>query len=389
LRVIHIITKLELGGAQENTLYTLRHLDPRRFSGMLITHPEGILAEEARRAGTYRTVFIPSLLREVRPLSDLQALAALFRLLRREMKDGAGDSDRGVIVHTHSSKAGVLGRLAARLAGIPVIVHSIHGFGFHDYQNRALRRFYITLEKIAARWTTRFIAVSRASIDAGAALGIFPAERATLVRSGIDIDAFSGRGLDRAAKRESLGVAPGRKVVGMVACFKRQKNPVDFIRLAGAVLSETTDVEFVLAGDGELRPQVEEAVRSLGLEGKVRLLGWRRDVAEIIPSLDVLVLTSLWEGLPRVFPQAMAAAVPIVAYRVDGAPEAVTDGVNGFLVDPGDFREASRKVVRLLGDPGLAASLGRAGSLRAAEFDADRMVREQEALYERLWMERQ
>ena len=208
------------------------------------------------------------------------------------------------------------------------------------------------------------------------------------MRSGIDIGSFRGEGLDRAAKRGSLGVAPGRKVVGMVACFKRQKNPVDFVRLARAVLSERDDVEFVLAGDGELRPQVEGAVRNFGLEGKVHLLGWRRDIAEIIPALDILVLTSLWEGLPRVFPQAMAAGRPVVAYGVDGAAEAVKNGVSGFLVDPGDYRTAARKVVTLLGDPAAADRMGREGRERAAPFDADLMVRQQEDLYRRLLSER-
>jgi glycosyltransferase involved in cell wall biosynthesis len=383
LKIIHIITKLELGGAQQNTLYTLEHLDGTEFDGMLVAGSEGLLVEEAGAAGRYETVLLPSLVREVRPLKDLRALAGLYRLLRGEVKK-ARESSTPLVVHTHSSTAGILGRAAAKLAGVPVVIHSVHGFGFHPYQSSPARRACVFLEKLAARWTTRFIAVSQADRERGAALGIFPPEKASLIRSGIPIGEFKGEGLDRAAKRESLGLGRDSRLVGMVACFKPQKNPVDFVRLAALVAREVDGVEFVLAGDGTLRSQVEQAVREHRLEERFHLLGWRRDVHEIIPLLDILVLTSLWEGLPRVFPQAMAAGRPIVAYRVDGAPEAVEEGVNGYLVDPGDFRAAAARVVGLLGDPAGASALGAAGAARVGQFDADRMVREQEELYRRL-----
>jgi glycosyltransferase involved in cell wall biosynthesis len=170
----------------------------------------------------------------------------------------------------------------------------------------------------------------------------------------------------------------------MVACLKPQKNPVDFVRLAAIVSRARPDTHFLLAGDGALRPQVEEAAGIHELSGRFHLLGWRRDVERIIPALDVLVLTSLWEGLP----QAMAAGRPVVAYGVDGAAEAVEDGVSGFLVDPGDYRAAARKVTGLLEDPAAAETMGRKGRERVATFDADLMVRQQEDLYRRLLSER-
>jgi glycosyltransferase involved in cell wall biosynthesis len=287
-------------------------------------------------------------------------------------------------VHTHSSKAGILGRAAARRAGVPVVIHSIHGFGFHPRQNPAVRRFYVALERLAARWTTHFIAVARADIEEGVALGLFPRERATLIRSGVEIRRYSGEGVDREAVVRGLGFDPARPLVGMVACLKPQKNPLDFVRLAARVAARVPAAQFLLAGDGALRPAVEEEVRRLGLGPGFRLLGWRRDVPQILPCLDVLVLTSLWEGLPRVFPQAMAAGRPIVAFRVDGAPEAVADGVSGHLVEPGDVESAAERVVSLLEDSAAAASMGAAGRARVAEFDADLMVRQQEDLYERL-----
>ena len=385
IRVVHVITKLELGGAQENTLYTLGHLDRSRFSGLLLTNPEGLLVADAVGDARYETRFVPSLVREVRPHRDAAALAELVAALRREMRAArAGGGARRVIVHTHSSKAGILGRAAARLAGVPAVIHSIHGYGFHPRQRPAVRRLYVRLERLAARWTTHFIAVAQADIEEGVALGLFPRERATLIRSGIDIAAYAGAGVDRAATARELGFDPAQPLVGMVACLKPQKNPVDFVRVAGVVAGAVPTAQFLLAGDGVLRPAVEAEARRLGLGGRFRLLGWRRDVPRILPCLDVLVLTSLWEGLPRVFPQAMAAGRPIVAYRVDGAPEAVAEGVNGCLVDPGDVAGAAARIVELLKDPARAQRMGAAGRERVAEFDADLMVRRQEELYERL-----
>jgi len=385
LKVIHVITKLELGGAQENTLYTLGHLDPSRFSGMLVSGSEGLLVPSAERDGRYETRFIPSLVREVRPLADLGALSSLTALFKSEMKKAAAGGKRpSLIVHTHSSKAGILGRLAARMARVPVTIHSIHGYGFHDGQPLPLRSLYVALERIVARWTTHFIAVSRADVEKGLSLRLFTPGKVSLIRSGIEIDRYGGAGLDPAALKAELGVPPEGGLVVMVACLKPQKNPLDFVRLASLVAREEPETHFLLVGDGELRPEVEEAVRSAGLGERFRLLGWRRDVERIIPACDVFVLTSLWEGLPRVFPQAMAAGRPIVAYGVGGAADAVVDGENGYLVDPGDFPGAARRVIGLLREPARSRALGEAGRRRVEEFDAPLMVRRQEELYQRL-----
>lgn len=388
LRVIHIITKLELGGAQQNTLHTLAHLDPARFSGLLVTHPEGLLVADALRDPRYGTRLVGSLVREVRPLRDGAALAALAGILRREVRAARGGAGTPpVIVHTHSSKAGILGRAAARIAGVPVVVHSVHGFGFHPGQSPGVRRFYIALERLAARWTSHVIAVAQADLDAGVALGLFPRERASLIRSGIEIERYSGEGVDRGEAVRALGLDPARPLVGMVACLKPQKNPVDFVRAAALVVRSVPDAQFLLAGDGIQRAAVEAEVRRSGLGGRFRMLGWRRDAAAIIPCLDVLVLTSLWEGLPRVFPQAMAAGRPIVAYRLQSATEAVTEGVTGHLVAPGDYAGAAARIAALLLDPALARRMGAAGRERVGEFDAGLMVRRQEDLYTRLWRE--
>ncbi len=387
IRVVHIITKLELGGAQENTLYTLAHLDPQRFSGLLVTNPEGLLVADAQQDSRYGKRFVRSLVREVSPVRDGSALVALVSILKREVCEARSRSGAGtpeLIVHTHSSKAGILGRAAARLAGASVVIHTVHGFGFHPRQRPGVRRFYIALERLAARWTDHFIAVAQADLNEGAALGIFARKHASLIRSGIEIARYSGTGGDRDAAVRALGFDPARPLAGMVACLKPQKNPVDFVRAAAIVAASVPSAQFLLAGDGVLRPGVEAALRQSGLGERFRLLGWRRDADAIIPCLDVLVLTSLWEGLPRVLPQAMAAGRPVVADSVDGVPEAVTEGVTGHLVAPGDYAGAAARIAGLLLDPALAKRMGAAGRERVGEFDADVMVRAQETLYTRL-----
>lgn len=379
-RVVHVITKLELGGAQQNTLYTVRHLDRRRFDVALVTGPGGELLEEAGAIPDCRLHVVPDLVREIAPVHDLRALVALARLLARERREAGGR----LIVHTHSSKAGILGRAAACLAGVPVVVHSIHGYGFHAGQPAVVRRLYVALEQAAARWTDAFVAVAEESRRTGVALGLFPAERCEMIRSGIEIEAFRPRAGVREATRAALGVPPAAVLVGMIACLKPQKAPEDFVAAAARIRAAVPEACFVLAGDGERRGAVEAAVRAAGLEGRFRLLGWRRDVPELLAAIDVLVLTSRWEGLPRVIPQAMAAGRPVVATRVNGSPEAVRDGVTGYLVPPGDVAGLAARVVELLRDPARRAAMGRAGAAAVGEFDAAEMVRRQEALYERL-----
>jgi len=379
-RVIHIITMLELGGAQQNTLYTVEQLDRGRFSVALWSGDGGMLNEEAAKIPSLEFKLVPELVREVRPLKDLGALWQLHAMLKDEVEK----SGLPVIVHTHSSKAGVLGRWAAWLAGVPVIVHTFHGFGFNDFQKAPVRRAFTLAERLTGKLTDHFIAVSYANLEKAVKKKIADPDRIEVIRSGIKLGEFERRPIDRAEKKLSLGLDPDLPLVLMIACLKPQKNPLDFVRLAAEVLEREPEVQFALAGDGELRPELEAAIKARGLEDKVKLLGWRRDIPELLWSADILALTSLWEGLPRVYPQAMAAGVPIVGTRVDGAGEAVLDGRNGWLVPPGDIAGMSGYVIELLRDREAARAFGRSGRLHVAEFDIDLMVRQQEELYERL-----
>lgn len=376
VRVCHVITQLELGGAQENTLYTVSHLAPP-FHPILVCGRGGLLDTEARGLGV-PVRFVPSLVRPIRPHLDALTLVRLARLFREERPD---------IVHTHSSKAGILGRLAAALAGVPRVVHTIHGFGFHAAQPRPVRDAFIALERLAARVTTHFIAVSRANIEAGIALGLFPRERVSLIRSGVrlaDFESAAGLGRTRAAGasfREELGLPGDAPLVGMVACLKPQKSPLTFVEVAARVVRERPGAVFVLAGDGELRPAVERLIARLGLGDRLRLLGWRRDIPRVMSALDVLLHTSLWEGLPRVLPEAIACGVPIVASGVDGTADILQDGVTGILCSPGDADALAAGVRRLLADRDLGHRMARRAREVLGEFDIDAMVRQQERLY--------
>ncbi|MDH4099994.1 MAG: glycosyltransferase family 4 protein [Nitrospirota bacterium] len=378
-KVFHIITKLELGGAQQNTLYTVGHLDRSRFEPYLIANDEGILVEEARKIPDLKTYFIPEMIREINPLTDFKGYQRIKAILRENIKPG-----EKAIVHTHSSKAGILGRWAAKAIGVPVIIHSIHGYAFHDFQHPFVRQAYITLEKITAPMTTKFIAVSQKNIETGVKEGIFARERAVLIRSGIDIARFRDVTVDKAALRRDLGVPVDAPLVGTVANFKPQKAPLDFIRVAELVRKEVPEAKFVYYGDGELRGEVESLIKKLKLEDTVILAGWRRDVPEILHCIDVFLLTSLWEGLPRVLPQAMSAGKPSVATAVDGSPEAVKDGENGYICEPRDVVAMAEKVVYLLKNPEIARRMGEKGRTMVDEWDIDLMVRQQEELYDAL-----
>lgn len=377
LGVTHVITMLELGGAQRNTLYTVAHLDRERFAPGLVAGPGGILDDEARALPDVPFATCLHLRREPHPVRDLLALLDLRRRFREE---------RPAIVHTHSSKAGVLGRLAASLAGVPAIVHTVHGWGFHPGQSPPVRAFYVALERLAARATSRLVAVSRANAEKGARARVAPAAAFRVIRSGVELDRFR-RAAGSGAFRAELGIGPEVPLVGMVACLKPQKLPVDFVRVAARVAERFPRAVFVLAGDGVLRPEVEAEAARAGLGDRFRLLGWREDPERIVGDLDVLVLTSLHEGLPRVVPEAMAAGKPVVATAVDGTPEAVTDGVTGYLAEPGDVERLAEGVIRLLSDPELRERFGAAARERCDEWDIDRMVRDQEALYEELAVE--
>ncbi len=372
--VCHVITKLELGGAQEMAMQVVAGLDRNRFRPVLVAGPDGLLTDEARALDGVEVCIVPSLVREVHPLNDLRALYELVRLFRHL---------RPKIVHTHSSKAGILGRLAAWLAGVPCILHTIHGYGVTPAQPLWFRRVLIALERTAGRVTTHWIAVSQADRLQGIKWGLFSASKVSVVRPGIDPAPFTARiaPAERDRLREELGIGPDHLLVGTVSCLKPQKSPDDFIRVAARICQRFPMARCVLVGDGALRPQVEALIRTEGLQERVTLLGWRRDVVTLLKAFDVFVLTSRWEGLPCVLLEARASRIPIVATRVGGAAEAIVEHTQGTLCQPGDIQAMADRVGQILEDERYRTELRMSESEFPEEFTIQETVKQYQSLY--------
>ncbi|HAZ08034.1 MAG TPA: glycosyltransferase family 1 protein [Elusimicrobia bacterium] len=375
VKVAHVVTRLDMGGAQQNTLYTVRHLDPVRFEALLVCGEGGYFDEEVRHDREVRTIFLDSLVREVSLPRDLLALLELRRLFAAERPD---------VVHTHSSKAGILGRLAAALAGVPVIVHTYHGFGFHDRQSPCVKAVYVLLERLCALVTTRLVFVSRANADYAARHGIRGAAEGVVLRSGVRLADFPAK-VDAATLKTSAGIGRRQPLVISIGNLKPQKNAGDFVAVAAKVAARVPEARFVFIGDGPLRRELEAKAFALGLEGKLLFLGWRRDGAQWLAAADVFALTSLWEGLPRSLVEAMKTGLPPICYAVDGVVDLIRDAENGFLVEPANTELFAERLARLLQDEDLRRRLGAAAARSIGpEFDIDGMVRSQETLYDRL-----
>lgn len=378
MRILHVITKLELGGAQQNTLHTCRELARRGHDVLLVAGPGGMLDDEAAR-GPFRFLPLPVLVREIRPWSDLRALADLASIIREWRPD---------VVHLHSSKAGALGRVASAIARATgrrhVLVHSIHGWSFAAGMPRLQAAIYRVVEHACAPLTHHFVAVSRRDLDLGIELGIVPPDRGIVIRSGFDLGAFARSEEDRRRIRAEWGVGEDDVLVVNVSNFKPQKAPLDFVRAAGIAAKESPALRFAFVGDGELRPEVEAAIAAEGLGRRMTLAGWRRDVSAILSAADVFALPSLWEGLPRSVVQARACGLPVVATAVNGTPEVVEDGVTGWLVPPGRPEAMAARLVELARDEGLRRAMGARARQGIEEFSQDAMVDEQERLYRSL-----
>ena len=372
IKVAHIITRLDFGGAQGNTLYTAASLDRARFDPFIIAGPGGRLKPEA---GQSRLVTAGRLAREISPVGDIAAFFELRRLIKGEAPD---------VVHTHSSKAGILGRLAAAAAGVPAVVHTFHGFGFHPRQNFLKRAFYVLLERVCAGLSDALVFVSRSNMETARAAGIGAPAKYRLIRSGVKLSSYPAR-IDRNAVRAALGLAPDSLVVLSIGNAKPQKNPGHFIEAAARLASARPAARFVFVGGGEELDSLRARARGLGLEKTCLFTGWREDSPELLAAADVFVLTSLWEGLPRALVEALRTGLPAVCYATDGVTDILKEGVNGFPVPQGDLGAFCAALARVLDDKALREKLGAgAEATDLAEFDIDYMVRQQEELYSAL-----
>ncbi len=377
LKVVHLITRLELGGAQGNTIHTVEHLDPARFDAHLWFGPGGYWDSEVeKKFPSDRRKSFPHLVRSIHPLFDFLVIRELAESLRRETPD---------VLHTHSSKAGIVGRIAARLAGVPILVHTFHGFGFNKEQKPWTRALFIFLERLTARWTHALVFVSQANWDEAKSLRFGKVDRYHRIRSGIPLKSFQHvrEGANRAMIREKLKLGSD-PVLLTVGPFKPQKNLVDLVSATVRIKQRHPKLKVLIVGDGEQRPFLEKMISDLKLSDTIQLLGWRRDIPALMAVADIFVMTSLWEGLPRSLAEALAAGLPAVCYDADGVRDLLSKG-GGFLIPSKDLKAFVEKVDSLFINKELARALSSQGpALVQNEFDIDQMVRDQEALYEQL-----
>lgn len=376
MRIGHVITRLIVGGAQENTLSTCRGLQQLGFDTELITGPqtgpEGSLASFAACASPPITV-LPSLRREPNPVFDRQACRALARLFRERQFN---------IVHTHSGKAGILGRLAARRVGVPVIVHTIHGPSFYPHQNPIGNWLFRWFEQLAAEWTTQFVSVADAMTAQYLAAAIGRPSQYVTIHSGIDLDAFAN-----ATPAVIPGLEPGDLVVGKIARFFRLKGHEYLFDAAPRILAAVPNLKFLLVGDGIYRQDFEHRAAAMGLRDRFIFTGLvpPADIPRCLARMDALVHLSLREGLPRALVQALAAGKPIVAFDVDGAREVCRDGDTGCLIPTKDTDALVTALTRVLHDQAWSAQLAARGrTLVQAEFSTARMVQQHAELYRSL-----
>jgi len=358
LKIIHIITRLIVGGAQENTVATVLGL--RRKSGVevslisgLTIGPEGSLESGFKNSQGLLTV-VPELVRPIHPLKDFLALRKLERIFRAQKPD---------IVHTHSGKAGILGRLAARRAGVPIVIHTIHGPSFGKFQNNLSNFIFRSAEKYTARVTDHFIVVADAMKNQYLAAGIGKPEQYTKIFSGFALEPFLAAKNDLEL-RNKLGIAPDDFVIGKISRLFKLKGHDDLFAVAPELVRRNPKIKFLLVGDGEWRGRFEKMADEIGLRKHFIFAGLvpSNEVPKYVGIMDVLVHLSLREGLPRALPQALAAGKPIVAYGCDGAREVCLDGQTGFLIQPGDLKSLTERIIQLANNSALREKLGKSGS---------------------------
>jgi len=378
-----VIARLNMGGPALHVAYLAAGLEARGYQTMLVAgtlaRGEESMAYVAEGLGV-QVRRIDALHREISPVRDALSVLRLARLLRAE---------RPEILHTHTAKAGAIGRLAALLAGEarpPVIVHTFHGHVLRGYFGPVRSSAFRLLERWLARMTTALVAVSPQVRDDLVALGVAPPEKFVVIRLGVELEQrVSAEDGTRAETRRVMGVPDGRFLVGWIGRMTSVKQTDDVLAALAALRGRGVDAGLCLVGDGPDRDMVERRAKELGVMRSCLFLGYQEGVAQYYAALDAVILPSRNEGTPVSAIEALAARRPVVATRVGGVPDVVRDGVDGFLVEPGDVEALAERLARLARDPALAARMGEAGRARVVpRYDVDRLIDDVDRLYRSL-----
>ena len=380
LRTLHVITRLTLGGSAENTLATMLALEAAGYAGSLAV---GVAASDAasvndarRRGATLHDV--PGLGREVGP-RDAAALVRLWRLMRAQQP---------AIVHTHTSKAGFIGRLAARLAGVPVVIHQPHGHIFYGYYGPRRTAFYVALERLAARWTDRIVTLTERGIDEHLARGIGERAQYRAVPSGVPTAELRAAAPTRGVARARLRLPDDAFVVVGLGRFVPVKGFDVLITALPTLAAAVPSTCVLLVGDGPERVALEAQAGRLGVRDRLRFTGVTPDIAVCLAAADVLAAPSRNEGMGRALVEGMALGLPVVGSEVGGIPAVIADGETGWLVPPGDAAALAEALVELGRDAALCAKLGAAAAARAEAFSSRVAHAAMRAIYDELVFEK-
>ena len=385
-KILHIITRLDMGGSAQNTLLTCLELS-RKYEMSLVCglSQESNMTDSEQgavnglindaRANGVKIVPIPSLVRRISPLNDIRALYDLFRIIKTEKPD---------VVHTHTSKAGILGRLAAKIARVPLIVHTPHGHVFFGHFGPILSRIFLWVERLFAPLTDRVVALTDRESRDYTDLNVYPEDKLVQIHSGVDIEKFRQVPVNAVEKKRSLGLDQNGLVVGFIGWLLPVKGPMHLLKAMEDVWRDYDDAVLVFIGKGDLDVDLRTAALKTGANGRVNFLGWRNDIDEIMPLFDIFVLPSLNEGMGRVLVEAMAAGKPIVASNVGGIPDLVEHDNNGLLVPPGDEKALAAAIMQLIDDPEKAKLMGQRGRELCHQFSVEAMVEKIDNLYEDL-----
>jgi len=376
VRILRVITRLNIGGPAVHVLHLHEHTAGGRYESRMVAGIEE--SSEGSYLALHRGVqdgitVLPSLGREIRPWRDAKALAGVVRQIRRFRPD---------IVETHTAKAGVIGRVAAAICRVRVIIHVYHGHVLHGYFSPAPTRFFVEVERRLARHSSCLLAVSDQVRSDLLALGVGTKNRFEVMPLGLDLERFRSVDTRRGELRAELGLG-AVPLVGIVARLAPVKAHNVFLRAAAALRERMPDVHFVVVGDGELRASLEALASELGLGGCLTFLGWRSDVERVYADLDLVVLSSRNEGSPIALIEAMASGTNVVATAAGGVPDVVRHGETGLLVNPDDPAALSASMEEALrADSGRRAAMAAAARDDAFErFGIDRLLADIDRLY--------
>ena len=374
IKILHVITHLPIGGAQDNTLYTVELLDKEKYDISLCCNLDGDLVERAKKIEAIKLFDISFLCREVSPYRDIRAFLSLYKLFKEE---------DFTIIHTHSSKAGLLARLAAVLNKTPIVIHTIHGFAFNDFMNGLKKNFFIYLEKLLAKWTDVLITVSNLNKKKIIDLNITHENKIKNIYSGIDLRLFTNKRNDDF--RKELNLENDHLLLGSVGRLSDQKDPITMIEAFGIISKPFPNAHLALVGDGKLKGKILEKIDKLKLNGKVHLTGNKNNPWSVYHSMDLFIMSSIYEGLGRSITEALSCGVPVVCTDVEGVPEIVRDNITGILVRPKDSNKLADAIIRTLNDMETAKKMAEEGRRFVNDnFDVNKMVNDIDSLYNTL-----